>query len=334
MTPPDVYGPQGRDDGSHRLSQRDEAILRALSRLDPQLAGLYDQGLALCDKVEQPGVAYLLAHAGREVSRGVVALLADDSTALSAEEAAKVPNEAKHRAVMAKALGLPPNHPSVTAWYNVHCALVEVAHYRAAPPARGGTAEAFRELQGILFAKLGPFFEVHEVLEPLLATASPTTSEVRALLALLMRPGHREHFFGQLVYPGWVEPLRVAGLFREAPYARQTEDRRWTWSPWPEGQYLRRMASLDPKAVEAALLDVPLDCNNPSVWQGAMQAAQDLPHASDDLVERLARVGTSGPFRRFYADTLGALALGLAKAGHPGAFPLTRALLHVEEGVE
>jgi len=332
LSRPDIFGPQRLDDERHPRSPRDEAILRALSRLDPQLAGLYEQSLHLCE-VEQPGVSYLLAHAGRELSRGVVSLLGDDSTALSAEETARVPNEARHRGVMAKALGLPPNHPSVTAWYNVHSALVNVAHYRAAPPARGGTLEAFRELQRILFARLGPFFEVHEDLEPLLAVASPTTSEVSSLLTLLLRPGHREHFFGRLAHPGWVEPLRVAGLFREAPYARQNGDR-WTWSPWPEGQYLRRVALLHPAAVEAAVLDVPPECNNPIVWQSVMQVAQDLPQVSDELIRRLARVGTDGPFRGFYADSLGGLALKLAKVGHPGAFPLARALLRVEEDTE
>jgi len=74
--------PNSGDDiqGARRLSPNEQAIAAELRRLDPNLAGLFERGLALADEIDEPGVRYLVAHIGREVSRAVVAILTGETT--------------------------------------------------------------------------------------------------------------------------------------------------------------------------------------------------------------------------------------------------------------
>src|SRR5690349_3295918 len=58
---------------------RDHATVGALAELDVALAGLFRLGRELCAQADEPGLAYLIAHAGRELVRGVVSQLEDTS---------------------------------------------------------------------------------------------------------------------------------------------------------------------------------------------------------------------------------------------------------------
>src|SRR5258708_36195428 len=66
------------------FSGRETQTSDELRSLNPQLAGLYEQGLRLLPNIHEPGFAYFVAHAGREISRGVIQrLLSEEDTFIS-----------------------------------------------------------------------------------------------------------------------------------------------------------------------------------------------------------------------------------------------------------
>ena len=65
--------------GPRRLSVNEEAVASELRRIDPHLAGLFERGLALTDEIDEPGVRYLVAHVGRELSRAVISTMTGET---------------------------------------------------------------------------------------------------------------------------------------------------------------------------------------------------------------------------------------------------------------
>src|SRR5215213_7305259 len=101
------YQPSGEHDPGS-LSRRESQTAEQLRIIDAQLAGLYEQSLKLLPKIHQEGVAYLVAHAGREISRGL-------TRRLSSEEELYIPPEfeedEKYRPIIAGILQLPTTDP-------------------------------------------------------------------------------------------------------------------------------------------------------------------------------------------------------------------------------
>ena len=85
----------------------------------------------------------------------------------------------------------------------------------------------------------------------------------RALALITKRPVNHAYFFSKLDTPDWIEPLREAGLFRDPPPPRYVEEDLISFPPWPESEYLARMAPLAPEEVGEAILAIPATEN---VW--------------------------------------------------------------------
>jgi len=90
------------------LSARERETMEGLEQLDRHLSGLYRLGLELSPRSAEPGVAYLIAHAGRELGLGVVRLLSGVAPAFAGAELKRIAKKEKYRAVIAKMLGVPP----------------------------------------------------------------------------------------------------------------------------------------------------------------------------------------------------------------------------------
>lgn len=71
-------------------------------------------------------------------------------------------------------------------------------------------------------------------------------------------------------------PLAAAGQFTDPPEI-DLGDGNWRLQPWPEGEYLVRMAARDPERVANILLGIPKKLNNPTVWAAVSRAAMELP---------------------------------------------------------
>lgn len=357
MPPTEVAGL----DSPAPLSERQRRIADELARYEPHWAGLFEAGLALVPVVSRPGNVYLLAHAGRELSRAVIHRLADTSsgravtrhaTAATARPDREEPGSADDalnggaeatgerrevfRNVIAAALELDPGHPAVDGWFRVHDRLVRRAHLS---PIAGASADdandvatAFLDLTDRVYARLAPYFDVQRELDGLLAIEHPTEADVTRVRGLVERPAQRTYFFHRLAHPAWFAKLRDAGLLGApgVPYSEMADGRR-LWRQWPEGDFIVRMAAELPEEVSAFARAVLPTATNPLLWRALLDAIGVLPAAhSRDLVPELRRALSAGRIP-YLGDLLIRIAVKLARDGEPAqAIKLARDLLQVE----
>jgi len=319
--------------GRTLLTPHERETADELDRLDPHFGGLYRHGLEFCQHIDEPGVVYLLAHAGREIGNGLVRLLSADGLAPSEEELEGIAEGEDHREDIAAMLGVAPDHPSVTLWMRTLRTLVRSAHVRGGPAPSGAmVVEAFHQLSGLLYGKIGPYFSTHADLDRLLTVEQPTAADVARAKELLSRLVQRHYFFGKLQHPAWLQPLAEAGYFNPpglVTHADGTQRAR----AWPEGEYLVRVASADSAGVSRILLSIPPDNLNPIVWDVVARAAIELPASEARLMVRpLIRALRGSPAKQFYTHRFPPLVTMLATEGKAEAFKLAASLLDLSNG--
>lgn len=301
----------------------DQATIRALREIDPDLAGLFIHARRICNEPDSPGLVYLLAHAGRELTDCLMRELSGEGRSSEPVDAAGE----GFRTRIGHALGCSPNHESVRRWFAVHQEFASSAHARVPAPSIDPLRPAFNELAELLYGRVGSYFETQAEIDTLAATADPRTVRPEQLRALLLRPVQRRRFFGRINSAEWLQPLEAAGLFKHPPGRITYEDKSWRGEPWPEGDYLLRMASRTPEVVSRILLAVPDTNDNPSAWYSIAKSVAELPvpHAAP-LVRKLARA-----LRRDFGPLLAHHAIEAAKAlasnRDASAFDLVDALL-------
>ncbi|MEC5152457.1 hypothetical protein [Cryobacterium sp. GrIS_2_6] len=151
-------------------------------------------------------------------------------------------------------------------------------------------------IEASLIARLGAFFDTVKSLEDILDVANrrhpqtedrgvssqsngfdqPTTSQVHAALARLTSLQLRRAFYSKLANPLWVAPLHAEGAFSNPPAIERLDDGSYRVDPWPEIDYLVKMASLAPEEVVIALKNAA-NTDNPWVRRGIWEAATSLP---------------------------------------------------------
>lgn len=315
-----------------RLSSTEQAIAVELRRTDPHLAGLFERGLALADDIDAPGVPYLVAHVGRELSRAVVGMLTGENEIQGAASGDTGEREDFRRKI-ASVLELPDDHPNVTAWFRSHQALVRAAHWRSAPPSAVAVRAAFVTFAGLLFGRIGPYFDTQVELDQLLEMDGiPSENDLARLKRCTGRYTQRRYFFSRLSNARWLVPLAKAGFFRSPPDRLMHEDGSWSIRQWPEGEALARLAADAPDVTVSAFDAVSTDNQNPAVWNAIAKAALILaPGDASRLVPALVRGLKGAPpvmFPRVVIDVIARL----AEAGdHAAAFKLTDVLLVVKE---
>ena len=140
----DLPRPETSKDGEDGLNLRERTTAGELRLLDPHLAGLYERGLALARQIDQPGNAYLVAHAGRELSRGVLQLLLrDEGLEVAAEDLESVSSDERNRPRIAEALGLETKDPRVDEWFHLVRQFSSSVHWRFGGPQSIAVREAF-----------------------------------------------------------------------------------------------------------------------------------------------------------------------------------------------
>jgi len=150
-TPSGSEAPAYADD---HLSSRERETVGELRRLDPHLAGLYERGLSLVRQIDQPGNAYLVAHVGRELSRGVVHhLLSDQSREATPQEVERAPSDDGNRPHVAKALGLEPEDPQVEEWFHLVRQFSRALTRRFAGPRSVAVRQAFQRFVNFLYGE-------------------------------------------------------------------------------------------------------------------------------------------------------------------------------------
>src|SRR5579862_106058 len=101
---------------------------------------------------------------------------------------------------------------------------------------------------------------------------TPDAALVSEAVSRIGDPQHRRAFFLELANPNWVEPLRRAGFFRSAPPPRVDDDGSMHVIPWPQSQYLARMAADAPEDVARAIQEMD-ERGNAAVERDVVEAA-------------------------------------------------------------
>lgn len=141
----------------------------------------------------------------------------------------------------------------------------------------------------------------------------PSDQLVTEVLARIGDPQHRQVFFERLENPRWVSALAGRGVFATPPTVRKDGEGREFWLPWPDGDFLARMAGVVPEEVLAALLPA-CESENAVVRGAIMRAAIAMPvEFSARLVEPLARFLADGTFN--YSPEINDLLAIFALAG-------------------
>ncbi|WP_337171551.1 hypothetical protein [Gemmatimonas aurantiaca] len=325
-------------DDSPSLNARERAVYRELQRLDPQLSGLFANGHELI-RENGASIVYMLAHAGRELSRGVINVLTGTVDALSADRGpdantAEESRRDKFRIRIAGALQLTEPHGVVTAWFDAHGVLTDNSHFHAKGRDLAAVRSAFLCLSELLYGRLAPFFDASASLEALATIDQPTPNDADAVTALLSRPQLRRQFFSSASSPAWISLLAERGHFSTPPDRLIEADGRWRMVAWPEGDFLARMAADSPSDAVAQLLQVPAANTNPLVWGTLVDAALllDEPFATQ-LAERITRVLPTLPPVYLPHRAVNLLA-HLAGLSSRSALPLLRALLKLRSDAD
>lgn len=313
-------------DGLLSLNADQWATAEELSRLDPQLAGLYRLGFSLLSRVEEPGVAYLIAHAGREINRGVVNLLTGTEVGLKIVTE-DIPDNERNRGSIGTILQLPPDHPLVTKWFQVNSTFVRSVHFQRPDPSADNVRAAFLQLSELLFGRLAPYFATHAQLDMFLRIEMPDAETVDRVRPMLARPTQRHYFFSNLAHSGWLSPLAATGQFANFPELLDLGEGKFQTQPWPEGEYLKRMATVEPEQVTDILLKLPKTLKNPFIWDAVVQSAAVLPASlADQLTDHVENALKTAPLLWFPMH-MASLVRNLASSKCEGAFRLAACLL-------
>jgi hypothetical protein len=261
------------------LTPAQERLAAELRKLDPELEGLYREGVALSRRCAAPGVGYLLAHAGRELSRGVVRSLSEGRETLDAAEIA-APDDERNRETIARVVELSPMNGVVTDWFRANQVLTKNCHYQPSPASGDVIAAAFGRLGEILHAVLAPFFHAKPEVDRLLTIEHPSSDDLASLKAILARRALRQRFFRDATMPGWLPALKEWGVFADPPERNTKDDGSWNAPHWVPGAYLVRVAKFDPETVTQIIEQIPQTNSNPAVWRIAADAALEMPAAS------------------------------------------------------
>jgi hypothetical protein len=105
----------------------------------------------------------------------------------------------------------------------------------------------------------------------------PTDVQVDKALELIQKSGgNYEYFFEKLSSPAWIEPLAKRGRFDHPPGIERIGNM-YRFPPWPEGEYLLRMADVAPQKVAAAIKPVCFASDNHIVHRLLVETARKLP---------------------------------------------------------
>jgi len=315
------------------FSSRETQTSDELKILDPQLAGLYEHGLRLLSKIQEPSLAYFVAHAGREISRGLIQrLLSEEEIYIPADQ---IDDQEKNRATIAGILQLPTADPRVDIWFQLIRSFAAWTHYSESGPPPDAVKSAFEQLSSLLFGRIGPYFATQGKLDALLQITLPTDHDVKTLQTHLLRPAQRQYFFGRLQNPLWAKPLADAEVFSNPPDLIPTADpNKLLYRSWPEGIYLARIAPFDTALVLAVVERIPKSLKNPIVWNAVVDAVLPLPPESAcKFVDKLKDALECGS-TNFFADKIVKITGTLALADKQEAFELANHLMWVPSSNE
>lgn len=331
---PDAAVRKGISDSIGRLNPQQQSVANQLRAFDPALEGLYTQGLWLSKRPTDPGIAYLLAHAGREISRGVIRHLSGGRVEIAPDDASPTidgSSNEKNRQRIADVLELPLTDAVVSDWFRAVGIFSSSCHYQAAPPPAIIVGAAFNSLERLLFAVLTPFFDAKPEIDRLLQLETPTSEDFDRLKSALARRALRDHFFNSVSNPSWAEQLQEWGFFDNPPDIISGDDGKWTAPRWLPGRYLTQLAAVKPDLVVGVFARIQTENKNPLVWRIVTQAAAALPATALPTITRRVTKAVHVSGSAVFARDLIPFAKHASLAAVPEAFGLVEAMLAVQD---
>jgi len=126
---------------------------------------------------------------------------------------------------------------------------------------------------------------VFQRLDRLAAIGVPADRDVAELKQLPYTDATHRYFFDKVLSPEWLKKLKEAGFFDHPPEPVQVEDV-YRLPPWPQADYLARIAPILPTAVRDIIETV--QTGNATVQAQLVEIARVLPR--EDAVKLLSKV--------------------------------------------
>jgi len=124
--------------------------------------------------------------------------------------------------------------------------------------------------------------------------ATPESGEVQVVVGSLTDENLKRLFFAELQNPNWLEPLASLGVFATEPEAWVDDAGLRRPRPWPEGEYLARVAADEPIVVTGLLVEHAAS-ENPWVHRVVLDAALAVPaEQAARLVPQIIKALRSG----------------------------------------
>lgn len=160
---------------------------------------------------------------------------------------------------------------------------------------------------------------------------TPTFEQVDRAVGLLAHAEQYRYFFDRLQNPLWLERLVLKGFLRRAPAPiRDEKTGSIRFPPWPESQYLARMAKLPEAHRQVLAIALGIETENVSVHEDLADVALALPAQMAVQLVPKARKWAESPYQLLLPEKLGALVEHLARGGAVDeALDLAAALLAV-----
>src|SRR6266849_7050341 len=147
----------------------------------------------------------------------------------------------------------------------------------------------------------------------------PTAEQLSQVVATVVRPEQRRHFFDNLQNPMWVKPLADRGFSNDPPEPIRDNERGTIGFPsWPESRYLSRMASMAPEDVAAVVRNIR-PTENARIQEDFLDALLAMPpETAATFVRDIAR-WMAQPNWLLVPEKVGRLIARLAKGGQSRA---------------
>lgn len=308
---------------------RHERIHRRLMLIGPGPASFFrDACIIMQHNQSLASATHLIGHLLREIESSLRAVLCCVADKQPKQE--QFGSKTAHREEVTQildALEIPKTDPVAKAWlsltsknYNYHLARLAHREYLIEPrPFDDGFVDFWKMMLAILDVVLDKlescYSHVMPTIEQLVATETPTASDVRALKNSV--PSNLvtiTEFFERIENPAWLEPLESEGIFQSPPQPIVNEDEKSTsFPPWPASRFLVRMASKHPDEVAAIAGSIP-PTQNIDVHADLLDVANLLPPAlAATLISQLT-TGIESKYGVLFPHKYGSLMLSLAKA--------------------
>lgn len=298
---PLAASPDNRPRPGSTIDRRQAGIIERLALFGPGPPRFFrDACRVMNGEIVLDTATHAVAHDLREVDssiRKVLEPMVDKKRRAEIEAMRK----GKHQAwidELVRVLEFEDPDAAAARWWAVSGRLNERAHRDALSeprPLDESFRQFWREAQEVCdlvtrrFAAI--FLATMPLIDELAAKAVPSEDDITTLR---VRVPHTvvalDRFFSRLDSPAWLERLRAdTDYFSEPPPLTRGDDGSATYTPWPPGQYLVRMAALD--AVRSQVIEIALavETDNPEAHERVTEAALAMPAA--DAARLVDKIG-------------------------------------------